>query len=581
MGTVRCTTLLACALLVATATAGVAALPGAYDPTFNGGAPLLLDLALTVPRVTLARGVVFDAAGRLMVTGYTSDENGRAAVFLARFGADGVIDGTFATGGVAIHQVGLSATPGSTGQAIGPRSGVPGWIVAGQASATDARTAAVALATDANGNLDLGFGSGGSVRVQPAGPAPQETFPNGSAVGPDGRSYTAGALQVDSTTVDLFVVAIGADGIPVASFGNQPGAYVVSLSESTPMRTYGAGILPTSSGLLVSGATMDAVGRSELLLLRLTAAGQLDSSFAGGAGFVRLQTADPTPMTRDSGGGTVAVGPDDEIYVAGGAGDSDGRPAVALTRFTPAGVLDPTFGTGGTRRIQTAPTGKHFSSGAAGVVVQADRRIVVAGSNNDGTNGHTEGFLMRLLENGDLDPSFGTGGIASVLPEDESFPLSLALAPDGASVIVAGISNGPPPSGTPRGLVARVLLTEVNPPPPPPPGGCAAAPSIDGARCRIALLRAAVEAALPDGASRRRLVSALTGADDRLAATGGLTGRKLRRKLKQAAARMGRVRRQLAARKLRRTLDAGTLAGLVAQASALGDEIGALRAGAS
>jgi len=54
-----------------------AELPGDPDPSFNGGQPVLLDLARGTPRRTWLNGAAVDAQGGIVVTGYASDENGK------------------------------------------------------------------------------------------------------------------------------------------------------------------------------------------------------------------------------------------------------------------------------------------------------------------------------------------------------------------------------------------------------------------------------------------------------------------------------------------------------------------------
>ena len=84
-------------------------LVGAVDPTFNGGGPVFLDAARTVPRSTYLNGLLIDGQGRLVATGATTDANGKSATLVARFGAGGESDPAFGENGVRIQQ--LSSNP--------------------------------------------------------------------------------------------------------------------------------------------------------------------------------------------------------------------------------------------------------------------------------------------------------------------------------------------------------------------------------------------------------------------------------------------------------------------------------------
>ena len=98
--------------------------------------------------------------------------------------------------------------------------------------------------------------------------------------------------------------------------------------------------------------------------------GTLDPAFASGG-----------KTTIDFGGdqdeaNAMAVQPDGKIVVAGTTGNFMGKHKFALARLQPDGVLDTTFGTDGK---VTLDLGDKFDS-ASGVALQADGKIVVAGS---------------------------------------------------------------------------------------------------------------------------------------------------------------------------------------------------------
>lgn len=116
-------------------------------------------------------------------------------------------------------------------------------------------------------------------------------------------------------------------------------------------------------------------------------------------------------------------------------GNSEGSSGIALLRFTRAGTLDPTFGSGG---IATSFTSSNIFPSA--IAVQLDGRIVIVGSIRPSTT--PSFFVARYLSDGSLDPSFGSGGsiTTSLTPEGDSAS-ALVLQPDGR-IVVAG-SGGP------------------------------------------------------------------------------------------------------------------------------------------
>ena len=76
----------------------------------------------------------------------------------------------------------------------------------------------------------------------------------------------------------------------------------------------------------------------------------------------------------------------------------------AVARLLSNGILDDTFADNGKTTIDFGLEG----NGKAGVVRDCQGRLIVAGCQEEGQNKYV---VTRLLENGSLDPSFGTGGI--------------------------------------------------------------------------------------------------------------------------------------------------------------------------
>jgi len=79
--------------------------------------------------------------------------------------------------------------------------------------------------------------------------------------------------------------------------------------------------------------------------------------------------------------------------------------SVACAVDAPAapGDIDPTFGVGGVARVDLG----YFDS-ASDLAIQPDQKILAAGTVSD--SGRNV-FVLRLLANGSLDPGFGAGGI--------------------------------------------------------------------------------------------------------------------------------------------------------------------------
>jgi uncharacterized delta-60 repeat protein len=157
-------------------------------------------------------------------------------------------------------------------------------------------------------------------------------------------------------------------------------------------------------------------------VVALAAPGALDPTFSGDGKLTTNFTS-----THDGGSG-VAIQADGKIVVAGQAGGYPARSRFALARYRGGGTLDPTFG--GDGKVTTRFAGSGF---AADLAVQADGKIVVVGKAND------KFALARYNRNGTLDSTFNGDGKATTtfLPLDTAGAASVAVQADG-KIVVAG-----------------------------------------------------------------------------------------------------------------------------------------------
>ena len=131
----------------------------------------------------------------------------------------------------------------------------------------------------------------------------------------------------------------------------------------------------------------------------------------------------------------VAVQSNGNIVVAGTASGGINQPDVfAIARFTPSGQLDTTFGDGG---LVTTDISGVFPSVSA-VIVQSNGQIVVGGASASGIRHQpVKTVLVRYNSNGSLDTTFGAGGIVQE-PTAVSEPLALAQLSNGDYLAVSG-----------------------------------------------------------------------------------------------------------------------------------------------
>jgi uncharacterized delta-60 repeat protein len=275
--------------------------------------------------------------------------------------------------------------------------------------------------------LDPTFGVGGKVLTTFL----QNHVPgkaSGLAIQADGKLVVAGSLlPPDHSNNDTFALArYTADGGLDPTFGTD-GTVTTPVADSTPS----AYPIMVSDVVLQADEKIVVVGslQGSFVLARYTAAGGLDPTF-GTSGIVTTHFADY--YYEDPFPGVVLQADGKIVVSASLKGD------VVLARYTAAGGLDPTFGTSGI--VTTHFTGYYSSGTALGVALQADGKIVVAGSHLTpyGSSGFT---LARYTADGRLDPTFGTGGTVTTGSNSALDSSTTVAVQDDGKIIVAGAED--------------------------------------------------------------------------------------------------------------------------------------------
>jgi uncharacterized delta-60 repeat protein len=183
----------------------------------------------------------------------------------------------------------------------------------------------------------------------------------------------------------------------------------------------------------------------------------------GGAG--HLFGLDPSfgdsgKLTLDIGSGLdevhdVVVQPDGKIVVGGEAWPS-GNPSFTLARFNPDGSLDTGYGDGGT--VITTLIEEYDYSGIRALALQPDGMLLAAGPARHPETRRPAFGVVRYTADGQLDTSFGDGGIAiTQVTIDPGYSIedqaeAMALAPDGTILVVGSVGTFPTDFGLVRFL---------------------------------------------------------------------------------------------------------------------------------
>ena len=432
-------------LVVGVATA-LAASPARLDPGFGTGGFVRTALPPTAAVGMAAEGdrVARDSSGRLVVVGGVGDR-----LLAARYLADGTLDPGFGEAGLA--EVALQGSVQATAVAIEPGGGI---LVGGSFGTRQPRAVLVKLTAD--GALDPSF----------QGP----NSPQGTANVGTGEGVAALALQGRKILVggeNGYLARLDPDGSRDTSFAAGHG-YKVVLPPTPPGAKRFDRVGGVTSILAPKGGKILAAGyfNGSFFLARLTAAGRLDRSFAGG-GVVRTNAAARAGCGCSVGQGLARDG-NGRLYVSGfvlASRQPAYRPdvavksvAVAVARYLPDGRLDRSFGAHGVARTP----GRGGEPFGRGIAIGPGGRPVVAGALVDSPNGPSRLAAFRYLPDGKPDPSFFDHGtfIGPVHTSQERAAAWDPLIDASGRLVLAGAAISPAP-GSPDQLIPEFVLARI------------------------------------------------------------------------------------------------------------------------
>jgi uncharacterized delta-60 repeat protein len=432
---------------------------------------------VTAPDATLAQGattaVVHLTAATTATLGstnitLTADGTPLAPVSIPLLVADlpGALDVTFDSDGLVSD---ASRGVGATFLAVGVQT--DGKVVAAGGAAASAGAALngwVIRRYAPNGVPDTAF----NTLTSAAGVSPVEGQVQAIAFDAKGNVVCVG-FTLAAPARQLTILRLLPTGALDKTFG---GTGVVRIAPEAPATaSFGFGVAVQPDGaIVVVGSRRDLAGTTDTgILTRFLENGARDTTFNGGT------------TVAVAGTQFVGVAADGDGFLIGGSTIGGALPSYFATRRSGQGVLDSTFGTGGTAAfgntfranafarladgsialVGDVPTamagytagvatpkgaavfargyGNATGAGFFGIAVQADGNIVAAG-HTAVTNG--EARVERILPGGDKDATFGTAGVATIEAAGTANGIDVtlfatAVQPDGRIVVAGNRTN--------------------------------------------------------------------------------------------------------------------------------------------
>jgi uncharacterized delta-60 repeat protein len=349
--------------------------------------------------------------GKIIIAGYTNDGS-KNNVLLLRYTKEGKLDQDFGVNGTVIYDGG-----GTDHKGLGLALSMDGSIIVAGYIRSEAGRDILILKFAPDGSL---------VRTCIYSSEGQFTdIAFGVAVQSDGNIVVVGE-QSNGKNQDLILLRLNNELSLDPTFGTEG---VVTFNGSGNSNDKGfAVIVQRDNKIIVTGAQiLNGSEKEDVLVLRYNADGSLDRNFGDNGVFTYSHTGDNSDY-----GNYVQVQADGKIVVAGAANDGNSF-KILLLRLNSHGYLDGGFGTGGVVMYESPHAVYDYALGAA---IQADGKILVAGSSSNGSN--NDAIVLRFETNGALDPGFAEKGVFTFngSSNKEDGANAMVLQSDGKIVVV-------------------------------------------------------------------------------------------------------------------------------------------------
>ncbi|MGA9523079.1 MAG: hypothetical protein WBV82_16545 [Myxococcaceae bacterium] len=386
---------------------------------------------------------------------------------LARFNADGTLDTSFGTDGIAWLDLGPGSSTVRDSMWSMDRDSQDRLVLFGSKKADGDRADAdrVVVRLTANGALDTSFATGGihTLDTQNVGDNARNGFvqADGKIVASGYASVPTGAGTQNSNAIVL--LRLNDDGTPDTTFGTEGVVVSNPFQPADPVNTpwgmaeaYSAGRQSTGAYVTTGYGRAAATGPVDVVSFRYDAAGAPDSTWGTMGGFLYDAIGD------HDRGRNMTVLSDDRVFMVGSSTTAAGQVDAMVLMLTADGALDETFGTGGVSThafgrkdqalfgvastqdwvaavgyrgaegsedadsilllqplggtgnafVNTVPLSDANEDRLWAVTFDANGKAVAAGIITE--NGDSRMVVARFNTDGSLDTTFGSGGVAQV-----------------------------------------------------------------------------------------------------------------------------------------------------------------------
>lgn len=428
---------------------------GDLDTTLGPQGVVTIPLALTAfESVGRCTAMTTDSKGRTLLVGNLYRGKGNNDFLIVRLTAQGLPDKTFGAaknGRVVVgFEQGVTGDDRATCVAIDGKGRI---IVGGDVDQLSGTAWGVVRLTP-NGKVDTTFSGDGRAIVDFDAGGDGEDRASGIVADKAGRVIVVGTAQTDADSA-LMASRLTPRGKLDASFDGDGRKLITGMKKApNTMPDRGTAVAIDAKQRIVFAGRWGSGGFGFFGVGRLKGDGTYDTTFAGPQGFGGFEA-----FSLSQFGG---IGPDSEptglrfdgsgrIYVVGSIQrQTPSDYDIGLLRITDSGDLDSTFGFGGLFLV-AFDLGPSKNDVAAGIAIDKQGRLVVSGTAKS-SDMESELAIMRVMPTGQLDSSFAVGGKRTVKVGDIASAAS-GLRIDKLGRIVVAATVSPSNSGNEFALV--------------------------------------------------------------------------------------------------------------------------------
>ncbi len=379
---------------------------GKLDTSFGNQGITTMHASLDVDQL---QSLLIQSDGKILVGGFAQGSTGIQS-FILRFTANGDVDNSFGTNGILLDGNAISF-PAIESMALQNDDKI---------LTTGYNFPGIGVSRfNSDGSLDNTFNNGTQTKAL-WGITDNRVY--SITTQNDGKIVACGSSN-NSIVNNFLVIRSNSNGTLDSTFG---GTGIISVPVGSHDNIANSVLVQNDNKIVAAGYSNNGANYN-FALVRFNPDGTLDNNF-GNSGIVKTQN-----LSSD-GINSIAL-QSNQMIVAAGYSYNGSNDVFAIARYDTSGNLDNTFHSNG---FIFTPIGTGNSE-AKTVLIQTNGKLIAVGQSFNGS--FIEAALVRYKDNGELDSTFGSNGIAQNLIGTADDYISGAVLQSDSKIVIAGYTS--------------------------------------------------------------------------------------------------------------------------------------------